>query len=113
MAGLLQYNFFPTDFYYPTPPQSLPDAARATAVTIQAPNREIGSSSSDINDLEWPRSLGFRVHRPRNTESARLSSSFHQRQQQRHVEDQTKPVKYYPNPISWLDMSPEHPSGSS
>ncbi|KAL4311615.1 hypothetical protein GQ457_01G013530 [Hibiscus cannabinus] len=110
MAGL-QYNFFPTDFYFSSP-QSLPDAARVAAVTIQAPKRDLGSTSAgDINDLEWPRGLGFRVHRPKNTDPARLHTSF--RQQQLHVEDQTKPVKHYPNPLCWLDLSPEHLPGSS
>ncbi|KAL4273405.1 hypothetical protein GQ457_13G011160 [Hibiscus cannabinus] len=98
MAGL-QYNFFPTDFYYPRP-QSLPDAPRvATAVTpIQTPKKEETTTTScchnNINDLEWPRSLGFKVHQPQNTNPARLSCSLHP-QQHHQVEDQTK---YYPNP---------------
>ncbi|KAK8649256.1 hypothetical protein V6N13_129989 [Hibiscus sabdariffa] len=89
MAGL-QYNFFPTDFYYPRPPRV------ATAVTtIQTPKKEeTTTSNNNINDLEWPRSLGFKVHQPQNTNPARLSCSLHP-QQHHQIEDQSK---YYPNP---------------
>ncbi|KAK8705348.1 hypothetical protein V6N13_048952 [Hibiscus sabdariffa] len=102
MAGL-QYNFFPTDFYYPRP-QSLPDAPRvATAITtIQTPKKKetttTSNNNNNINDLEWPRSLGFKVHQPQNTNPARLSCSLHPQQLHHQVEDQTEYVKYYPNP---------------
>ncbi|TYH89143.1 hypothetical protein ES332_D01G238300v1 [Gossypium tomentosum] len=107
MAGL-QYNFFPTDFYYPRP-QSLPDhAARVAAVAIHTPKKEVSISS---NDLEWPRSVGFRVHQPKNTEPAALS--MHQHQPTAFVEDQSKLVKYYPNPLSCFTFIPQHLSNSS
>ncbi|KAK8371071.1 hypothetical protein V6Z12_A01G219700 [Gossypium hirsutum] len=103
-----EYNFFPTDFYYPRP-QSLPDhAIRVAAVTIQTPKKEVSLSS---NDLEWPKSVGFRVHQPKNTEPAVLS--MHQHQPTAYVEDQSKLVKYYPNPLSWFTFIAQHLSNSS
>ena len=104
MAGL-QYNyFFPTDFYYPRP-QSVPvnDAGCVTAVSIQTQKKEISS-----DDLEWPRSLGFRVHQDKNNIQTRKTGvSMLQNQGTAYVEDKGKLVKYSPNPLSWFTLIPE------
>ncbi|KAK7344978.1 hypothetical protein VNO77_15294 [Canavalia gladiata] len=45
MAGLQQYNFFPTDFFYPRPQPSAPtletSSGKPTQVPIQTPKQEI------------------------------------------------------------------------
>ncbi|CAL5193386.1 unnamed protein product [Lathyrus oleraceus] len=41
MAGLQQYNFFPTDLFYPRPqPQPQPSTASPTVLPLQTPNTE-------------------------------------------------------------------------
>ncbi|XVE95847.1 hypothetical protein REPUB_Repub02eG0169300 [Reevesia pubescens] len=112
MAGL-QYNFFPTDFYYPRP-QSVPAnvAARVAGVTVQTQKKEVSS-----DDLEWPKSIGFKVHQANNTQGSKAAGvSMHisdQNQDTAYVKDQGKHVKYSPNPLSWLTLISEELSDSS
>ncbi|XWS65372.1 hypothetical protein CRYUN_Cryun05aG0107000 [Craigia yunnanensis] len=108
MAGL-QYNFFPTDFYYPRP-QSVPfnDAGRVAAVTIQTQKKEVSD-----DDLEWPRSLGFRVHQGKNIQAGKTGISMLQNQGTAYVKDQGKLVKHSPNALSWFTLIPEELSDSS
>ncbi|XVE61069.1 hypothetical protein DITRI_Ditri06bG0010200 [Diplodiscus trichospermus] len=103
MAGL-QYNFFPTDFYYPRP-QTIPvDADRVAAVSIQRQKKEVGGG-----ELEWPRSLGFRVRQEKNVHGSKGGVPMHQNQGIARIEDQGKLVKYSPspNPLCWFTLIPE------
>ncbi|EOY09088.1 hypothetical protein QQP08_016027 [Theobroma cacao] len=103
MAGL-QYNFFPTDFYYPRP-QSVPaDAGRVAAVTIQTQKKEVG------DDLEWPRSLGFRVQQGNKIQGSKAGVSMRIQDQNEgtaYIQDQGKLVTNLPKQHSWFILIPE------
>ncbi|KAI9120887.1 hypothetical protein K1719_007920 [Acacia pycnantha] len=51
MAGLQQYNFFPTDLFYPRPPPSLPPAA---VVPVKPPKQE---TCTDLHLQSQPRGV--------------------------------------------------------
>ncbi|OMO86177.1 hypothetical protein COLO4_21281 [Corchorus olitorius] len=112
MAGL-QYNFFPTDFYYPRLQSTVPaaDTGRAAAVIIKTktPNKEVG------DELEWPKSLGFRVRQAGSSkQQGGVSMSIqHQNQGKAYVENQGKLVNYSSNQVSWFTLIPEELSDSS
>ncbi|KDP26213.1 hypothetical protein JCGZ_22459 [Jatropha curcas] len=49
MAGLQQYYFFPTDFYYPRPQSVHVDTAQKAALPLQIQKQDI-SSDDDVKN---------------------------------------------------------------
>ncbi|CAN0890540.1 hypothetical protein LINGRAHAP2_LOCUS16497 [Linum grandiflorum] len=47
MAGL-QYNFFPTDFFYPRPAAGAAEAGKKSSLPLQIQKRSDGDSQHDV-----------------------------------------------------------------
>ncbi|WRX23531.1 hypothetical protein QQP08_016018 [Theobroma cacao] len=103
MAGL-QYNFFPTDFFYPRPVQSTPpaDATPPAALTMQSQKTGVA------DDTMRPASM---VHQGNKT------SVSMRRQGEKlgriYFQNRGEQVKLPQNSLSWLIVIPEELSDSS
>ncbi|OIW05239.1 hypothetical protein TanjilG_21224 [Lupinus angustifolius] len=88
MAGLQQYNFFPTDFFYPKPQPS----SNPTLLPLQTPNSE------DNNQHQ------HQHQQPRNMVKTTPSSSlvYTHKTQQSLCRVDNKVSKFPTNPLSWV-----------
>lgn len=91
MAGLQQYNFFPTDLFYPRPkPQ--PSPSNPTLLPLQNPNNE-----DNKNQQQQP---------PRSMVKATPSTSplvyTHNKSQESLSGVDNKVSKFSTNPLSWV-----------
>ncbi|OAY43264.1 uncharacterized protein LOC110621673 [Manihot esculenta] len=64
MAGLQQYYFFPTDFFYPRPQSVRVDTAQKSALPLQIQKRDIS------DDLKHPTSLSLVLSANNNANKA-------------------------------------------
>lgn len=87
MAGLQQYNFFPTDLLYPRP-QPQQSSTKPTVLPVQTPNAE---------DQQQP-SRSMIKATPASASSVVLHS---QKMQSIGVVD-NKVSKFYADPLSWM-----------
>lgn len=95
MAGL-QYNFFPTDFFYPRTESVPSDVTRkAAAAAVAFPNPKTESSAAD----------------DKPTTAANKGTVSMRRGDGR--KDQQKGVKISKNSVSWTVLNPGDFSGSS
>ncbi|XWS65374.1 hypothetical protein CRYUN_Cryun05aG0107200 [Craigia yunnanensis] len=103
MAGL-QYNFFPTDFFYPRPSQPTPvGSTPSAALTIQTQKTEVADDDS--------RQPGSLVHHANKTSvSMRRQGEKHGRI---YIQNRSEQVKLPQNSLSWLILIPEELSDSS
>ncbi|MED6174926.1 hypothetical protein PIB30_073472 [Stylosanthes scabra] len=90
MAGLQQYNFFPTDLFYPKP--SSP-AAKPTVLPLQTP----AAAEDHHNQQQQPRSL---VKAAPSTTTTLLHHNNNKRQQQQPI---LVDSKFKNTPLSWMD----------
>ncbi|GMY19091.1 hypothetical protein FCV25MIE_14330 [Fagus crenata] len=100
MAGL-QYNFFPTDFFYPRPQPVALDATHGQAsLPLQIHKRNV------VNDLEeQPKGNNIR-------DNKLIKAPLHM-QGRINDQDHGKHLKLSPNPLSWLSWIPkEHKENS-
>ncbi|QHN84558.1 uncharacterized protein DS421_16g529650 [Arachis hypogaea] len=101
MAGLQQYNFFPTDLFYPKP--SSPAVAKPTVLPLQTPTGgDITANAEDHhNQQQQPRSL---VKATPSTTTLLLHHNNNNKQQQ---QQQQQPIlvdnKFKNTPLSWMD----------
>ncbi|MED6136163.1 hypothetical protein PIB30_053448 [Stylosanthes scabra] len=104
MAGLQQYNFFPTDLFYPKP--STP-AAKPTVLPLQTPTGgDIAANAEDHpNQQQQPRSL---VKATPSTTTITLLHNNNKRQQQQPI---LVDNKFKNTPLSWMDWI-DHDDGS-
>ncbi|OMO68254.1 hypothetical protein CCACVL1_20014 [Corchorus capsularis] len=110
MAGL-QYNFFPTDFFYPRPAQSKPgDAASSTALSLQTQKQR-----RDINgDESRQQQPGNMVQKGNNKTSVSMRRQGEKlgRDHIIYMQNRGKQVKLPHNSLSWLILIPEELSDS-
>ena len=95
MAGL-QYNFFPTDFFYPRPQVAALDATRSqAALPLQIHKRNVA------NDLdEQPKGNNIR-------DKKLIIKAPPHMQGRINDQDHGKHLKLSPNPLSWLLWIPK------
>ncbi|KAJ9181038.1 hypothetical protein P3X46_009213 [Hevea brasiliensis] len=64
MAGLQQYYFFPTDYFYPRPQSVRVDTAQKSALPLQIQKRDIS------DDLKHPTSLSLVLYTNKHANKA-------------------------------------------
>ncbi|CAK8543140.1 unnamed protein product [Lathyrus sativus] len=101
MAGLQQYNFFPTDLFYPRP-QPQPSTASPTVLPLQTPNTQDHSQ----NQKQQQQQSDTTMIKPTPSTSSLV---YTHKTQSFHVVDNNK-SKLSPNPLSymvWIDREDE------
>ncbi|CAL0310611.1 unnamed protein product [Lupinus luteus] len=93
MAGLQQYNFFPTDFFYP-PPKPQP-SSNPTLIPLQTPNSEDKNQQPQSQPQPQPENM------VKATPSSSSLVYAHKAQKSLGRVDNKVP-KFPTNPLSWV-----------
>ncbi|CAI8613898.1 unnamed protein product [Vicia faba] len=102
MAGLQQYNFFPTDLFYPRPQPHQSTTASPTVLPLQTPNTE----DNRQNQQQQQRQPSSTMMKPTPSTSSLV---YTHKTQSFDVVDNNK-SKLSPNPLSfmvWIDEEGE------
>ncbi|XP_061363005.1 uncharacterized protein LOC133306680 [Gastrolobium bilobum] len=98
MAGLQQYNFFPTDLFYPRPkPQT--SSVKPTVLPLQTPNVEDVHPQTQHQQQQPHRSM---IKATPSSSSSSSSAVVYSQKRQSQSLGGVKVSKFSPNPLSWV-----------